>query len=112
MQDVADKCVFVGHGTVKGALYDLGTYPGAVEGELMKEVKGDVWEVKQADPVFQLLDEYEGAEYQRRNTMVILESGEISEAFIYWYTGATEQALLIEEGDYLNYLKNKKDRLL
>jgi hypothetical protein len=41
-----------------------------------------------------------------------METGEKTEAFAYWYTGTREKALLIEEDDYLNYLKNKKDRFL
>lgn len=112
MQDVADQCFFVGHGRTRGALYDLGAYPGAVEGGLTNEIKGDVYEVAAAGVVFTVLDEYEGEEYCRKKTTVILDSGERKEAFIYWYTGKWDKALLIEEDDYLNYLKNKKDRFL
>lgn len=112
MQEVGNQCVFAGHGKVKGALYDLGAYPGAVEGMLKKEIRGDVYQVTDAGVVLPVLDGYEGEDYCRKKTTVMLDSGKRIEAFIYWYTGERNKALLIEEEDYLNYLKNKKDGFL
>ena len=111
MQRVAGKCVFVSHGMVSGSMYDLGAYPGAVEGGQQKAFKGEVYQVTNTGVVFPLLDAYEGDDFCRKKTTVVLASGEKTEAYIYWYTGKTEMALLIRENDYLDYLKNKKDRL-
>jgi gamma-glutamylcyclotransferase (GGCT)/AIG2-like uncharacterized protein YtfP len=112
MEDLSAICIFAGHGTVKGALYEVGSYPAAVESVGTKGIKGDVYEVSDAEIVFDKLDEYEGDAYCRKKTTVVMDSGEVREAFVYWYTGTTDRALLIEESDYLDYLKNKKDRFL
>lgn len=107
---VANDLFFVGTGKVKATMYDLGKYPGAVrKGE--SEIVGDVFEVKN-EAVFTVLDAYEGEEYKREKTAVKHSSGEIMEAWIYWYTGATTDAMLIKNDDYLHYLKNKKDRFV
>lgn len=75
----------------------------------MNEIRGDIYEVQKAEAVFAVLDQYEGEAYQREATSIKRESGEVVEAFTYWYTVKTSKALLIEENDYLDYLKNKKD---
>ncbi len=108
IQDMADKLRFLGHGKVKAALYDLGAYPAAVEVSGKAELRGDVYEVADAEAVLLFLDEYEGEEYRRELTTVMMEAGEMIKAFIYWYKGETEATLRIEESDYLSYLKTKK----
>jgi gamma-glutamylcyclotransferase (GGCT)/AIG2-like uncharacterized protein YtfP len=112
MQEVADKMTFIGLGRIKAAFYDLGSYPAAVKNGWQNSLRGDVYKVEEPNAVFAFLDQYEGEEYQREKTAVYMEAGEEIEAFVYWFTGKTDEALLIEEADYLYYLKNKKDRFV
>lgn len=108
MREIADWLVYIAEGRIKAALYDLGLYPAAVaEGEGSKEITGDVYQLTDSKTIFAVLDEYEGEDFRRGLTVVKMKTGEEKEAFVYWYTGQTEKALLIEEGDYLTYVKNK-----
>lgn len=107
---VAGDMVYIGTGRVKARLYDLDAYPGAVkEGD--SEIVGDVFELRNEN-VLAVLDEYEGGEYRREMEAVMVSSGEIVQAWMYWYTGTVTESMLIKEDDYLHYLKNKKDRFV
>lgn len=110
LEPIADEMVVVGLGIVSGTLYDLGPYPAAVKTAGTHRILGDVYEIKNPAAVFALLDQYEGEAYQREVTRVKWESGDDIDAFVYWYTGHTDKAKRIEGKDYLEYLKNKKDR--
>ena len=110
VKHVTGDMKFAGQGTIEGHLYDLGPYPAAVEGEGQNRITGDLYEVGRVGKVFAALDDYEGEEYRREKVKVKMDNGELRLAFVYWYTGETNGALLIEENDYLDYLKNKKDR--
>lgn len=107
---VAGHLLYIGTGRVKATLYDLGAYPGAVK-EGNSEIVGDVVEL-QSETVLAVLDEYEGDEYRRDVEAVKLSSGETVQAWMYWYTGNTNESTLIKNDDYLHYLKNKKDRFV
>ena len=106
---VAQDLLYIGTGKVNATLYDLGDYPGAVKGD--RELVGDVFEVR-SEAVFPVLDAYEGEEYKRAKEAVKLSSGEILDAWMYWYTGTTTDEMRIQNDDYLHYLKNKKDRFV
>ena len=113
MREVADEMEFVATGQVLGQLYDLGDYPGAVKlDQALTVIKGDVFQLKDSTTVFRLLDQYEGEEYRREKVVVDLDTGGQKEAWIYWFTGPAEEGKRIRVADYLDYLKNKKDRFL
>ena len=105
---LAEHMLFINSGKVRAELYDLGAYPGAVKRGEAGEVTGDLMELMNEGSLA-LLDDYEGEEYSREKTLVNLPSGEKLEAWIYWYTGKTAGMKQIDDGDYLSYLKNKKD---
>src|SRR5579864_5628973 len=51
----------VGRGTVRGTLYDLGSYPGAVLDEgSTRRISGTVFRLPAGDDVLRRLDDYEG----------------------------------------------------
>ncbi len=97
----------LGPASVRGRLFDLGSYPGLVEphgdGEI---VYGELLEL--IDPARSLvwLDAYEGIvpgdhphnAYRRLQYDVRLASGERRAAWIYLYQGALTRARLISEG--------------
>lgn len=108
---------FDGIGKVKGKLFDMGTYPAAVPavdafivGELYT-IKNDAefsWAIGQ-------LDDYEGVTaepgeiqlYRRELADVFIENTKTT-AWIFWYTGSVEGKPLIESGDLIQYLQQKK----
>ncbi len=77
----------IGRGTVRGILYDLGDYPGLVDGSETDRVAGLLLELSDAGALA-LLDRYEGVEeglYARRTVAVGLDDGGTSDAWVYFY---------------------------
>lgn len=75
----------VGRGSVAGALYDLGEYPGLVAGDA--RVPGLVIELPD-DAALALLDDYEGVGeglYARHRMSVGLDAGGRIDAWVYVY---------------------------
>lgn len=98
---------FVNKGHVKGTLFDLGEYPAYVESTL-GTVKGEIYSVENAQKVFEVLDEYEGEEYSRKQQWVQLEKEEQIRCWLYVYklTPGPEHKIIMN-GDYLAFIRNK-----
>ena len=107
---IAGRCEFVGAGTVKGCLLDLGHYPGAVAEE-PGIVHGEVYRF-QTPGLLVALDREEEYRphapgrslYLRRPTTVRLADGREMSAWIYWYHGSRDRAVPIPGGDYRQHL--------
>jgi gamma-glutamylcyclotransferase (GGCT)/AIG2-like uncharacterized protein YtfP len=108
--------MFKGHGTITAALFDVGLYPAAVPADRDgARVRGELYEMKNADVVLRILDEIEGyapAEpdpslYARRLAPVTLEGGDLADAWVYFYNAPLGCAERIQSGDYLEYLKGR-----
>src|SRR5262245_12211320 len=56
---IDDKLAYVGRGSIKAALFDLGLYPAAVPAP-DRQVWGEVYEVTDAETVLPALDTIEG----------------------------------------------------
>jgi gamma-glutamylcyclotransferase (GGCT)/AIG2-like uncharacterized protein YtfP len=100
----------VGEGTVRGHLYDLGEYPGAViDGNATSVVVGEVFELPDDETFLQTLDEYEGFDpadagrnaFVRTKVPVTLSDETRLECWMYAYNRATAGAPLVAGGDYL-----------
>ena len=104
--------VYVGRGTIAGALFDLGIYPAAVPAS-DATVWGEVYRVTHPALVLQALDEFEGRRadepesslYTRALTRVRLEDGSVVDAWAYFYNAPLGRAERIHSGDYLEHLK-------
>lgn len=103
-------------GYFKGALYDLGEYPGAVASENRKDkVWGQVFELNPAAGVFSLLDEYEGISdrfpkphlYERKKVHVTTVNKEIVDCWVYLYNLPVKNQVKIESGNYIDFLRKK-----
>lgn len=113
MLGIADGLSLVGPCRVKGVLYDLGEFPGAVQGEEM--VRAELFRVR-SDEVWAVLDRYEGyvpgAEerslFVRRRTPIHTPAGQT--AWVYWYTGPTEGRSRVSGGDWRAYVEAKPSR--
>jgi gamma-glutamylcyclotransferase (GGCT)/AIG2-like uncharacterized protein YtfP len=80
----------LGAAWIRARLYALGWFPGAVASDdPVDVVRGDVFALHpaHADAVLARLDEYEGAQFERRETEARLETGETVHCWTYFYTG-------------------------
>ena len=100
---------YLGKGTVRAKLYDLGEYPGAVTSILPTDrIKGELYEL--AEPLRQLkeldtLEEFDPLHpakslFVRRSVVVRLEDGDQSRAWIYLLNKKPVHARPIRRGDY------------
>lgn len=106
---------FVGEASVRGVLFDLGTYPGLVVNEQATGlVKGEIYALRapSADGTLAALDEYEGCapsdvephEYRRVLVQVTLADGRMLSAWAYVLNRALAGLTPIPSGDYVAWL--------
>ena len=88
---------FVALGHVRGALLDLGRYPGLVDGRGV--VHGEVYELREPE-LLQAIDRAEGYNFARRSRLVTLADGRRRRAWLYEYRGPRHGAAPIPEGDF------------
>lgn len=102
----------LGEGTVRGRLYDLGEYPGAVlDEEAVSVVRGRVFELPDDPSVLEALDDYECVEpndlaaslFIRNTATAKMANGEELACWIYTYNRDVTGKPVIEDGDYLAY---------
>lgn len=107
----------VSDGTVKGRLYDMGTYPAAVPDTGNRFIQGELYKAKNEEEfswAMAQLDDYEGVNvegdevqlYRRELAEVNTGNGTVV-AWMYWYNGAVAGKPVIESGDVIEYLKSK-----
>jgi len=116
-ETIAADIEWVGYSEVKGRLYDIGKYPGAVPDDTGDSiVYGEIVKVKNHVNVFGFLDNYEGydagdsdaSEYCRSKEWFNLEGGVRVEAWIYWYNFEVTDKKRIGENDYIKYLQKNQ----
>ncbi len=108
----------VGDAKVKGELFDLGTYPAAKPTDKDKFIIGELYRIKNEKEFSWAtgqLDDYEGVSggfneeqlYQRKIAEVYVDN-KITHAWIYWYNGDVSDKPVIESGDVLQHMAQKK----
>lgn len=107
-------CVDRWDGWVRGRLFDLGAYPGAVPAARRDErVWGQVLELRRPERILPLLDRYEGYDPRAPQKSLYLREraritpaggGQPGEAWIYWLNQRPAGRLRIPSGDYRRYL--------
>ena len=111
----------VGNAKVKGELFDLGTYPAAKPTDKNKFIIGELYRIKNEKEfswAIGQLDDYEGVDvafdemqlYRREITEVHIDN-KITNAWIYWYIGDVKDKPVIDSGDVLQYMEQKKQSL-
>jgi len=111
----------VGEGKVKGELYDLGTYPAARPTDNNKFIIGELYRIRNEKEfawAIGQLDDYEGVSvdfdemqlYRREITEVHIDN-KVTNAWIYWYVGDVKDKPVIDSGDVLQYMEQKKQTL-
>ena len=90
-----------GEGFVRGALYDLGDYPGAIlDPSSHQKIDGTVFQLPEDSNLLRQFDHYEGFNpdapdtclFLRTRCPVTLASGSTLECWIYVYNGTPEQS--------------------
>ena len=108
----------VGDAKVRGLLFDLGTYPAAKPTPENKFIIGELYRVRHQNEftwAMGQLDDYEGVTvaydemqlYRRELTEVYCDD-KVTHAWIYWYNGNVNDKPVIESGDVLLYMEQKK----
>ena len=106
----ARDIVFLSGGSITGALYKVGIYPALVA-DPSGRVVGEVHQMSHPGRMLQALDEYEGCRlespesslYFREVVPVTLDSGDVIQAWTYFYNAPLGHAHRIESGDYLDH---------
>jgi gamma-glutamylcyclotransferase (GGCT)/AIG2-like uncharacterized protein YtfP len=99
----------LGRGYVKGRLFELAHYPGAVKGGRHAEkITGEVYALPDSQRALQLLDQFEGVSssnpawglFRRELTTVTLKDGEQLQAWVYWLCRTAGKRRRIPSGNY------------
>src|ERR1700751_34212 len=99
----------VGQASVRGRLYDLGEYPGAVLSKNSRSViRGEVFELPGDKSTLSSLDDYEGFEpnkqasslFLRRAWPVTMDDGKRVQCWVYVYNGTMKDAQPMRSGRY------------
>jgi gamma-glutamylcyclotransferase (GGCT)/AIG2-like uncharacterized protein YtfP len=101
---------FVGRGTIRANLYDLGDYPGArvLGAEPGQRVRGELYRLRAPDRALKIFDKYEEffplrpnkSLFVREVLPVTLEDGRRKRAWAYLYNRGIANARLIPTGRY------------
>ena len=112
---------FAGDARVKGKLYDMGEYPAGVPTVEEQYIHGELYKIRDESEfswAIGQLDDYEGVSvafdemllYRREIAEVHIDN-KITNAWIYWYIGDIKDKPVIESGDVLQYMEQKKQSL-
>ncbi|MFN7944888.1 MAG: gamma-glutamylcyclotransferase family protein [Blastocatellia bacterium] len=110
LKELVARFELIGSGVVRGRMYDLGEYPGAVPDEsAATRIVGKVFRLPADDALLSALDDYEGYDPQspsaslfvRTRCTVTLSDGSQAECWMYAYNRPTDGLPLIADGDYL-----------
>ena len=108
----------IGEAKVKGKLFDLGEYPAAKSTDENKFIIGELYKIRSENEfawAIGQLDDYEGVhvgfdetQLYRRDITEVYVGDTITKAWIYWYHGDLNDKPVIESGDVLQYMEQKK----
>lgn len=107
---------YVGQGTARGALFDLGPYPAVIRAE--GTVRGEVYAVTDAAELLPRLDAVERylpadparSDYIRAPAAVAVDGAASRSAWIYYYARPLGAATWIPSGDYREYILRTRRR--
>ena len=92
---------FTGDARMRGRLYRLGSFPGAVPSSVDGEwIRGEVFIIDDPRWIVESLDDYEGSSFQRNKAEVKFDCGGTVDAWVYIYCGASKGPR-IRSGDWL-----------
>ena len=93
---------FLGRGTFRGRLYDLGAFPGAIVSRSNTDrVRGEIYRLREPARTLRALDAYEDRAFRRARVTVRREDGGRTRCWIYLYGLSPRGFPLIASGDFL-----------
>lgn len=108
---IADDCEFFSEGVMRGKLYEVLGYPGAIESEdANDQVSGELYKMLDRKRVLARLDDYEECsakfpvphEYSRKPLSIAFTGGGSVVAWVYLYNRDVSRLRQIITGGYLN----------
>jgi len=108
---MARHAAYVGGAQFQGTLYQIDYYPGAIPSPRAGDrVRGEIFRLLRPELLLPRLDEYEECsperprptEYVRRKSMLLLDSGQRTEAWIYLFNRPVTGFRKIASGDFLH----------
>jgi len=110
---------FVDNARVKGKLFDLGTYAAGVPTNDESFIVGELYTIKHENEfswAIGQLDDYEGVSVEsdemqlyKRELVDVILNDDTTSAWIYWYVGSVEGKPVIESGDMIQYVQQKRN---
>lgn len=113
---LSQNCTCISAGKLKGLLYDIGEYPGAVIGNNTDNyIHGSIYQLHHPKENLRVIDDYEGYGleqdlpnlYIRSVASIETDSGTV-DAWIYLYNLPTNGLPQIPSGNYAEYIRQKK----
>ena len=93
---------FVGPGTFRGRLYDLGAFPGAILSRSNADrVRGEIYRLREPARTLSALDAYEDKAFRRLKATVRRENGATARCWIYLYALPVTRFRRIAGGDFI-----------
>jgi gamma-glutamylcyclotransferase (GGCT)/AIG2-like uncharacterized protein YtfP len=102
---------------VKGLLFDLGDYPGAIPTAEGSFIKGELYELKKPgefECAIHQLDDYEGVNPEKGEKQLFIRevtdvfcNNKSTKAWIYWYNMELSTQPIMPSGDTVDYLTYK-----
>lgn len=114
---LARHCEYCSEGYMRGKLYEVGGYPGAIESDgIGDKVHGELYTIVSSGEVLPQLDEYEACtdkfpephEFIRKKLPVNLAGGDEVTAWVYVFNHDVSSLPHIESGDYASYINAEK----
>ncbi|MCS3735845.1 gamma-glutamylcyclotransferase family protein [Mucilaginibacter dorajii] len=105
-------CKLVGEGKIKGRLYDIGQYPGAIiDANAQQYIHGSIYLMDNVENVLEIIDEYEGLgsdepqpyEYTRRVVYIETNNGIVA-CWVYLYNWDVHHFPEVSGGKYLDHI--------
>ncbi|MDT8310142.1 MAG: gamma-glutamylcyclotransferase family protein [Methylophaga sp.] len=109
-QRLQQHAEFIAEASMRGRLYLLDGYPGAVDStDFADNVQGELYRIRRLTALFAILDDYEQCsakfakphEYHRQQRSVRLADGRQFQAWVYLYNWDIRQLAQIISGDFL-----------
>ncbi|MGN7784525.1 gamma-glutamylcyclotransferase family protein [Niabella sp. 22666] len=108
-----------GNASVKGTIYDMGTFPVGTSNDTGRIIRGELYEIrnpKELSFILAQLDDYEGLYpddgediyYKRELVATTTEAGDEVIAWIYWYNKDVEGKPIIELEHMMDYMERKQ----
>jgi gamma-glutamylcyclotransferase (GGCT)/AIG2-like uncharacterized protein YtfP len=113
---LSQNCTYISPGKLKGLLYDIGEYPGAIVTDNTDGyIYGSIFKLHHTEENLRVIDDYEGYGpeqelpnlYIRSVAPIETDSGAV-DAWIYLYNLPTNGLPQIASGNYAEYIKQKK----